>query len=57
MKKFKIGYVFSDDKSVVHYVGGYGVDHEDAMRNFAQNIKGLSFGVGAVSCEEVKEEE
>lgn len=54
MKKFKIGYVFSDDKSVIHYVDGYGIDHDDAMRNFAQNTKGLPFGVGAVSCEEVK---
>lgn len=52
-KKFRIGYVFSDNKSVVHYVVSYGVDHWDAKRNFAESIKGLPFGVGGVSCEEI----
>ena len=53
MKKFRIGYVFSDDKSTVHYILGYGVDRWDAMRNFAQNTKELPFDVGVVSCEEI----
>ena len=53
MKRFLIGYGFSESKGIVGYVLAFGKDMQEAKDNFIRNIKTLSFNVYMYGSHEV----